>query len=87
MSKGNDVFYYGEVGNPKKYSKSEIIRFTTIKVKAARSPINGFAVIVIALKDGTELQIPNLLVDDMLLHQKLSGIPNVQMSRLPLMRD
>jgi hypothetical protein len=65
MSKGKDIFYFGEKGNPAKYDKKEIIRFVTSKVRNNKSPISGFAIVTIELKNGIDIQIPNLLVDDL----------------------
>jgi hypothetical protein len=86
MSKGNDVFYYGEIGDPVKYNKSQIIEYRSIMVRNSRNPISGFALIIIELKDGNELMIPNLLVDYLALEQKLSGIPRIDENRTPFIR-
>jgi hypothetical protein len=87
MSKGNDIFYFGEKGNPAKYDKKEIIRFVTSKVRNNKSPISGFAVVTIELKNGIDIQIPNLLVDDLALENKLDGIPGVIKNRFPLVKS
>jgi hypothetical protein len=86
MSKGNDVFYFGDIVNPKEYNKSEIVRFRIIRIQASRNPLNSFAIVAIELKDGTELQIPNLLVDYIAMEQKLSGIPFVEENETPFIR-
>jgi hypothetical protein len=87
MSKGNNTFYFGDKGNPVKYDKTEIIRFVTSKVRNNKSPISGFAVVTIELKNGIDIQIPNLLVDDLALENKLDGIPGVIKNRFPLVKS
>lgn len=86
MSKGNEVFYYGDIEQPTEYNKSQIQQFTVIKVSSSRNPISGFALVVIELKNGHRLQIPNLLVDDIAMKQKLKGIPNVKENRAPFVK-
>jgi hypothetical protein len=87
MSKGNDIFYFGEKGNPAQYDKKEIIRFITSKVRSNKSPISGFAVVNIELKNGIDIQIPNLLLDDVALENKLDGIPSAIRNRFPLVKS
>jgi hypothetical protein len=86
MSKGNDVFYFGDIVDPKKYDKSEIAGFRIIRLDANRNPLSSFAIVTIELKDGTQLKIPNLLVDYIAMKQKLSGIPFVEENKTPFIR-
>jgi hypothetical protein len=87
MSKGNNIFYFGVKDNPVKYDKTEIIRFVTSQVRNNKSPVSGFAVVTLELKNGTDIQIPNILVDDLALANKLYFIPNVIKNRFPLIKS
>jgi hypothetical protein len=87
MSKGNDTFYFGDKGNPAKYNKTEIIRFVTTQVRNNKNPVSGFSLVTIELKNGTDIEIPNILVDDLALANKLDGIPSVIKNRFPLIRS
>jgi len=84
MSKGNDKFYFGDKSNPSKYNKTEIIRFVTSQVRNNKNPVSGFAVVTIELKNGTDIKIPNILVDEQALANKLEGLPNAIRNRFPL---
>ena len=71
MSKGNDLFFYGNINSPVKYNKNNILQFTLIVEGGNGSPVQGFAFIKIEFKNGTILNIPNLLVDHFNLGEKL----------------
>lgn len=86
MSKGNDIFYYGSINSPVEYNKNQIIKFTTIRSRSYKSPINGFALIKIELKDGTIIKVPNLLVDYFSLEQKLFEYPKVDKGGFPFLK-
>lgn len=86
MSKGNDIFYFGEIDNPTKYDKQNILQYTTIRSRGSRNQFSGFAVVEIELKDGAVLKIPNLLVDYLALEQKLFEHPRVDVNRFPWLR-
>ena len=63
MSKGTDIFYFGDKENPAKYNKGEILRFIISRVRSSRSPISRFTVVTIELKNGNDIDIPDILLD------------------------
>ena len=83
MSKGNDIFYFGNIDNPLKYDKKDILEFTTIRSSGSRNQFNGFAIIKIEFKNGTILKIPNILVSATALKNKLTGYPRIDKNKLP----
>lgn len=83
MSRGNDTFYFGNVDNPLKYDKKDILQFTTIRSRGSRNKFSGFAIIKIEFKDGTILKIPNLLVDYTALENKLFEYLKIDKNKLP----
>lgn len=83
MSKGNNIFYFGPIGNPVKYDKENVLSYTVIRSQGYRNPISGFGIVAIEFMDGTCLKIPNLLVDDYDLVNKLSGIPGEEKNKFP----
>ncbi|OIQ92869.1 hypothetical protein GALL_251640 [mine drainage metagenome] len=83
MSRGNDIFYFGNADNPLKYDKKDILQFTTIRSRGSRNQFSGFAIIKIEFKNGTILKIPNLLVDYTALENKLFEYPKIDKNKLP----
>ncbi len=83
MSKGNNNFFFGSKENPVMFHKDNILFYTTIKVRSGRSLLSAFSIVEIEMMDGTCLKIPNLLVDQYELENKLSGIPNEIKYKLP----
>ena len=86
MSKGNDIFYFGNIDNPLKYDKKDILQYTIIRSKGSRNPFSGFAIVEIELKNGTVLKIPNLLVDYSAIRAKLFEYPGIDVNEFPLLR-
>lgn len=83
MSKGNDTFYFGDVENPVRYDKRNILQYTTIRSRGSRNQFSGFAIVEIEFKDRTILKIPNLLVDYLALEQKLFEYPRIDVNKFP----
>lgn len=52
----------------------------------SRGLYNGFAIVEIKFKNGTVLKIPNLLLDDWVLAQKLFEYPGTEKNELPYLR-
>lgn len=86
MSKGNDTLYFGNVENPVRYDKRNILQYTTIRSRGSRNQFSGFAIVEIEFKDGTVLKIPNLLVDYLALEQKLFEYPRIDVNKFPWLR-
>lgn len=86
MSKGNDVFYFGNKENPIKYNKADIIQFTTFQVKNSKHTISNFALVTIEFNDGSPIEIPNIIIDHSALEYKLSGIKKVEKNTLPSLK-
>lgn len=87
MSKGNDVFYYGDKTSPIKYDKKQIVQFTTIRNKSYKSPISGFAIVEIRLKDDTVIKIPSLLINYSSLEHKLFAYTKIEKNSFPFLRS
>lgn len=85
MSRGNPTFYFGEKENPFKYDKSDIIRIVTEKIQSSRHPANGFAVVTLEMKNSPNIDLPNLLIDDSSLKNKLPGIPKTEINGIPFL--
>jgi hypothetical protein len=86
MSKGNDVFYFGNKENPTKYNKVDIMHFTTLQVKNTKHTINTFALVTIEFNDGSLIEIPNIIIDQSALEYKLSGINKIEKNTLPSLK-
>ncbi|WP_341843697.1 hypothetical protein [Chitinophaga caseinilytica] len=71
MSRRNDVFYFGEIDNPVKYDKRDLLDYSIKMVSGSRNPYSVFAVTKLNLKDGTIIQVPNILVDHLEMAHKL----------------
>ncbi|MGE7774810.1 hypothetical protein ACQKLP_08805 [Chitinophaga sp. NPDC101104] len=85
MSRGNDVFYFGEKDNPVKYNKKDLLNYTIKMVRGSRNPYSVFAVAKLNLKDGTIIQIPNILVGDSEIAHKLYAYKCVIDQGVPLL--
>ena len=83
MSKGNEIFYFGDKENPIKYNKTQILRYTTIRIRNSKHTISNFALVIIVLKNGGEIRVPNILLDYTLLECKLSGISRIEQNSYP----
>ncbi len=86
MSKGNDTFYFGNINDPLKYDKKDILQYTTIKTHGMPDQFAGFAIIEIEFKNGTVLKIPNLLVNYTALEDKLFEYPRIDKNKFPYLR-
>ncbi len=85
MSKGNEIFYFGNIDTLTKYNKSDILQYYTIRSRGSRNLFSGFAIIKIEFKNGTVIKIPNLLIDYLEMEQKLFECPRVEVNKLPLL--
>ncbi len=76
LSKGNDIFLWGEYpGNIKKYSKSDINEIMVRQNEGSRCPWGDFTLTFIFMKDGSFLKIPSTLLDGMNIHFKIPDVP------------
>ena len=83
MSKGNDIFYFGNIGAPSIHNKKDILQYYTIRSRGTRNQFSGFAIIKIEFKNGTILEIPNLLVEYLAMEKKLFEYPKIDVNKLP----
>jgi len=83
MSKANEVFYFGKNDNPVKYKKSDIVQFSTVRMRNSKHTLSFFALVTIDMANGEELAVPNIMIDHLALENKLSGIPHIEINRLP----
>lgn len=86
ISKGNDIFYFGNKNAPSKFDKKDIAKYTTIRIHNHRNPTGGFAVIKIEFKDGTEIKIPNIFVDYLQLEDKLHEYSRIDEKKIPFLK-
>jgi hypothetical protein len=86
MSKGNEMFFFGNKENPDRYKKADIIRITISKLKDRKHAITGFAVVTLELSSGKSIDIPNILLDHLVLEYKLPGIAKVEENRLYILK-
>jgi hypothetical protein len=87
MSKGNSIFYYGDINDPQRYDKLNIVRFTTVQPTTSRNPLSVFAIVSIEFNNGKQIQIPNLLVDSLKMQEKLTGIPKIELNKIPFIKS
>jgi hypothetical protein len=71
MSKGNDQFWFGPSDNPEQFNKKEIMLVKRYCGRGYRNPVGSFAWVEIELTNARYLIIPNLLIDDQELADKL----------------
>lgn len=84
LSKGNDEFYFGNKEQPIKYTKSQIINCTSLSPE--RGILMEFALVLLEIENGTKLVIPNIMVDENLLSNKLSSIPVVYKNKYSFLK-
>lgn len=87
MSKGNDIFYYGDINSPLKYDKKDIVHYTVKRGRGSRNVLNGFALIMIELKDGTLLTVPNILVEYTAIENKLYQYTRIEKGGFAFISD
>jgi hypothetical protein len=85
MSKGNDIFYFGDKNFPDKYDKKEIVQFTIVKPRG-RSPLAEFAYVRIEFQNRPDIVIPNIFVDESSLAEKLFEYPKIEEGGFPVIR-
>lgn len=86
MSKGKDDFYFGPINYPIKYDKKDILHYTIVRTGSQRSPFYEFAFVKIEFKNGVVLKIPNLLVNDLAIKEKLFEYKRIDQYRFPYMK-
>ena len=87
MSKGNEVFYFGSISNPIKYNKLDIHRYRTQRFTYYKHPLHEFILVTIELKNGNDLNIPNILINYSSLKDKLSGIQEIEENGYPVINE
>lgn len=86
MSRSNDTFYFGSNDNPlTKYDKKEIDFFKVIKQDCSKSPINSFVIVDIAIGGNKILSIPNSLINEDVLINKLFQCKRIESNELPIL--
>jgi len=90
MSRGNDIFYFGEKSAPDKYSKKDIDLVTLIRVRdstSRRTLLDEFSIIKISMKDGRILIIPNIFVDIYAMEYKLYECRKTENKAFPFIKQ
>lgn len=86
MSRSNDIFYFGPTDSPlTKYDKKDIDFFKVIKQDYSKSPINSFVIVDIAIGGNKILSIPNSLVNEDVLINKLFQCKRIESNELPVL--
>lgn len=86
MSKGNNLFYYGDKYKLVEYDKQNIVLYTTYQILNSRNPLSGFAVVKVEFKDATSIQIPNILLDEYALQDKLFEYPHKSRNKIRFLK-
>ncbi len=84
MTKGENVFYYGDKSAPTKYNKEDILKVVEHAVRG-RNVANGFSFLKIHFENGDTIKIPNILVNNSELRNKLY-MCNIILSGRPYMK-
>ena len=83
LSKGKDIFYFGEKQALEMYSKKDIFNYTTYRHHSSRSPINEFSVLKIEFKNGEIIKLSSILLDHFSWERKLYTCEKVEKNRFP----
>lgn len=86
LSKGNEVFYFGDTRHPTEYNKRDILQVTIYYPWSYRNPVSYFAVVKIEFLNGEAIQIPNLLVSEYALKDKLYKCSQVDKRKLKFIK-
>jgi hypothetical protein len=62
LSKGSNIFQYGDIENPQTFNKSDINEIIIKQNTAIRCPWGDFTLSFIYMKDGSIIKIPNILL-------------------------
>lgn len=84
MSKGNNLFLYGNADAPQQFSKSDILEVDIKKLRNTKHSIGEFSIARISMTNGDILFIPNLMLRENKLERKLDGINIAQENGLPI---
>ncbi len=87
LSKGNNIFWFGNIDNPIKFNKIDILNFTTISYKNRRSPISEFALLKIEMNNGEILKIPSILLDNYSWERKLFNCKKIEKAKFPFVKN
>jgi hypothetical protein len=87
MSKGNDIFFYGDAFAPTQYNKKDILDYTVVGPNNARSPIYPFAIFIIKFRDGSLIKIPDLFVLRKEMENKLTGCTKIEKNGFPYLKS
>lgn len=85
MSKGNDIFYYGDTVSPTMYRKEDIVNITILQ-PSGRYYLNEFGLCKIELSKGDCLKIPNIIIDTGDLENKLFAYPIIRKNKSSLIK-
>jgi hypothetical protein len=86
MSKGSDIFYFGNINDPIKYNKKDIKFYEEVRGRG-KSIFTNFAVITIEFINGNQIQIPNLFLFYSSLEEKLYQCKRIDKGGIPLVRS
>lgn len=85
MSRGNDIFYFGESGAPLQYDKKNIEVVIIHKVRGGgRNTLTLFVLFEIKFKDGISIKVPNIFAGDFQIRNKLHQFKTEKKWRFPL---
>lgn len=88
MSKGNEIFFYGDKEHTIQYNKKDIVQYTLIKTRSGgKNPISDFAIIKIEFENGDVVRFPSLLIGYRALEEKLYQCKKVERYRFPFLQE
>jgi hypothetical protein len=77
MSKGDDIFYFGDKDNLIQFNKNDIDKVVTYKTRfifGRASIFTGYEVVQITFKTGKIIEIPSLFLDSDMIIMKLKNV-------------
>ncbi len=75
MSRGNDIFYYGNANNLEKFNKKDILELINYGGQYRRSRLTCYTKLTLTSTTTPYLYISDLIIKDIDLRSKLPGIP------------
>lgn len=85
ISRGNPLFSFGVKGNVVLYNKKDIVYFVVKRAEGSRNMLGVFAYVELGFKDGALLEIPNLLINEDDMVDKLFDCKPEYQDELPFL--
>ncbi len=86
LSKGSPTFQFGKKNTLQTFNKNEIARFEEVGITQTRSPLNQFYYLIIKMKNGAKIIIPNILISELELMIKFPKLNGSTRKKNPIIR-